>query len=600
MRIHSLRMTTEAGSGHPTSSLSAAEIVSALYFSVMHYDPANMDSFENDEFVLSKGHGSPILYAALAEAGVVPKEELTHLREFDSMLEGHPVPRIAGVRAATGSLGQGLSVGIGMATAMKLDQINRRVYVLLGDGEMAEGNVWEAMNLAPHLKLDNLVAIIDMNRLGQSDPTLYQWDSSAYAEKARAFGWETYEIDGHNISEILSTFEQAEKAGKPVMIVARTVKGKGVPFLENKEGMHGKAVGEDQIDEAIQAVEKARGEAVDYTPENFISANGGGRHTQPEYQIKTDYTRGQKEATRTGFGQALDKLGDQDDHIVALDGDVKGSSRTKFFFGDHPDRSIECYIDEQNMIAIATGLATRGKRPVAASFAAFLTRAFDQVRMAGYSDAKITISGSHTGVSIGQDGPSQMGLEDLAMMRSVHGSAVVCPSDAVSAEKLTAEAVAYDGISYVRTGRPKTEILYDNDAKFHIGGSAVLKSSQNDVATVVATGVPVAEALHAAEDLERDGINVRVIDCYSLKPVDRDTLIDAARDTKMVFTVEDHYRAGGLGETVAGVVAGYAPVEIRCVTKRPHSGSPDKLMAEQGIDRAGIAAMVRDKLEAVS
>jgi transketolase len=595
LRIHSLKMTTRAGSGHPTSCLSAAEIVSALFFHVMSYDPRRMDSLENDEFILSKGHAAPILYAALAEAGAIPQEDLDRLREFDSPLEGHPVPRVPGVRVATGSLGQGLSAGLGMALAMKMDRLDRRVYVLMGDGEMAEGAVWEALNLGPHLGLDNIVAVIDVNRLGQSEPTLYEWDLAAYAARGRAFGWEVYEVDGHSLPELLEAFDRARRAGKPVLVAARTVKGKGVPFLENKNGLHGKDVAEDRLGEALQAVE-ANLHPVDYAPGNFIRAGGRPASPPPDHRVQPEYRRGGKEATRAAFGKALDRLGRQDPDIVVLDGDVKNSTRTEQFFKDHPQRAIECYIGEQNMLGIAVGLAVRGKRPFTATFASFLTRAYDQLRMAAYSRARLVVVGSHAGVSIGQDGPSQMGLEDIAMMRSLFGSAVLSPADAVAAEKLTALCLAHGGIAYLRTARGETEVIYGNGEEFRLGGSRVLKSSDRDRAAIVATGVTVSEALQAARMLEEEEIRVRVVDCYSLKPIDRDALLAAARATGLVVTVEDHYLEGGLGEAVAAEVAGVAPVHRLGVHRMPHSGKPQELLAQQGIDRDGIARTVRELL----
>ncbi len=626
LRLHSLRMTTAAGSGHPTSCLSAAEIVSVLFFHVMRYDPAHMDSFDSDEFVLSKGHAAPVLYAALAEAGVIPEDQLQNLRKFDSPLEGHPVPRVPGVRVATGSLGQGLPAGIGMALAMKMDGLDRRVYVLLGDGEMAEGSVWEAINLAPHLRaeqggpdrggLDNLVAIVDMNRLGQSAPTMYGWDAEAYGSRARAFGWAVFEVDGHSVPQLREAFEAARKAGRPAMVVARTVKGKGVPFLENRDGLHGKPVGKDELDAALQAVE-ARLHPVDRQPANFIPSRpaADGRSTSDARRgetarvpvgaagvgtpaVQPGYRRGEKKATRAAFGRALVELGGQDPRIVALDGDVRNSTHTEEFFGKFPERSVECYIGEQDMIGIALGLAVRGWRPFAATFASFLTRAFDQLRMAAYSRAHLVLVGSHAGVAIGQDGPSQMGLEDIAQMRTLFGSAVLCPADAVAAEKLTAAAAGYEGIAYLRTGRTDTEVIYDNGEEFRIGGSRVLRSSERDAATVVATGVTVPEALQAAEALQAEGIALRVIDLYSLKPVDGDTLRAAARETGRLITVEDHYLEGGLGEAVAAEVAGLAPVVRLGVHRLPHSGKPEELLAEQGIDREGIARAVREAVRA--
>ena len=605
LRLHSLRMTSAAGSGHPTSSLSAAEIVSVLFFHVMHYDPAHLEALDNDEFVLSKGHAAPVLYAALAEAGVIPQEQLATLRRFDSPLEGHPVPRLPGVRVATGSLGQGLAAGVGMALAMKMERLDRRVYVLLGDGEMAEGSVWEALNLAPHLggthgRLDNLVAVVDMNRLGQSAPTMYGWNAEAYGSRARAFGWAVFEADGHSVPQLREAFDAARKAGRPALVVARTVKGKGVPFLEDKDGLHGKPVGKDELEAALKAVEASL-HPVDRRPANLIRSRpdpAGSRGGPPADRVEPRYRRGEKQATRAAFGRAMEELGGQDPRIVALDGDVRNSTHLEAFFGKFPERSVECYIGEQNLTGIALGLAVRGWRPVAATFASFLTRAFDQLRMAAYSRARLLLVGSHAGVAIGQDGPSQMGLEDIALMRTLFGSAVLCPADAVSAEKLTAAALAWEGIAYLRTGRSDTEVLYDNAEEFRIGGSRVLRRSERDAAAVVATGVTVPEALRAAETLHSEGIEVRVIDLYSLKPVDGETLREAARDTGRLITVEDHYLEGGLGEAVAAEVAGLAPVTRLGVHQMPHSGEPARLLAEQGIDREGIARAVREAVRA--
>ena len=591
LRIHSLESTTKAGSGHPTTCMSAAEIMSVLFFDVMRYDPSNLESFDNDEFVLSKGHAAPVLYAALAEAGAIPVADLATLRAFDSALEGHPIPgRAPGVRVATGSLGQGLSAAIGMALAMKQDGSDRRVYVLLGDGEMAEGSVWEAMNLAPHLGLDNLVAVVDVNRLGQSDPTMYEWDADAYARRAAAFDWQAEVVDGHDVAALQAALQGAVKAGKPCFISAKTKKGKGVSFLENADGMHGKAVGADQLDEARREIE-ARIVDTDERIANQIKASPNQTPAGPR-PIETSYELGAGVATRKAYGTALVKLGEQDDSMVVLDGDVKNSTFTEPFFERFPDRSVECFIAEQNMIGISLGLQARGRRAFAATFAAFLSRAYDNIRMASHSRADLKLAGSHTGVSIGEDGPSQMGLEDVAMMRAVAGSVVVCPADAVAAEKLTAECAAFHGVSYLRTARPDRPVIYANDEEFPVGGAKVLRSSDNDVATIVASGVTVAEALDAADRLATDGTSVRVIDCYSLKPIDGEALRDAAQVTGRVITVEDHYPEGGLGEAVAAAIAGVAPLTILAVSKATHSGKGGELMAEQGIDADGIVRAV--------
>ena len=592
LRLHSIRSTTKAKSGHPTSCLSSAEIIATLFFNVMNIDPKHMDYLDNDEFVLSKGHAAPILYAALAEAGVIPRDKLMTLREFDSELEGHPVPRIKGIRVATGSLGQGLSIGLGMAYAKRLLGIDRRVYVLLGDGEAAEGSIWEALNLAGKLKMSNLVAILDMNRLGQSEPTMFQWDWRAYAERVKAFGWNVTVCDGHDVKDLIRAFDEAKKSDKPFFIIAKTVKGKGVSFLENVEGRHGRALSEEELNKAEKEI-LPKIKDIDFQPQNFIEAKVP-IEPQKKYSIKTDYKIGDMVATRVAFGRALVKLGEQNDKVVVLDGDVKNSTFTIYFFDKFPERSIQCYIAEQNMVGMAVGLQTQGFDVFLSSFACFLTRAYDQIRMATYSRANLKIAGSHAGVSIGKDGPSQMGLEDLALFRALFGSIVLYPCDAVSAEKLTCEMANYENISYIRTTRPKTPVIYDNSEEFHIGGSKVLRWSKNDEVTVVAGGVTVHEALKAYEKLKAEGINIRVIDCYSVKPLDAETLIKASEETKHIITVEDHYPEGGIGEAVAAL--GLKP-HILAVRRMPHSGEPEELLAEQGIDAAGIIKKVKELVE---
>jgi len=596
LRKHSIMMTTEAGSGHATSSLSAAEIMSVLFFHEMNYDPRNMSALDNDEFVLSKGHASPALYSMLAGIGVISVEELLKLRSFDSALEGHPVPRIPGIRIATGSLGQGLSAGLGMALSMKLDGIKRRVYVLLGDAEMAEGSVWEAMNFASYLKLDNLIAIVDMNRLGQSAPTMFQWDSNTYVSRAQAFGWNTITVDGHSIEQLINAFNDAKKSNKPALIIAKTIKGKGVSFLEDKDGFHGKAVNKEDARKAIDELD-AKIKPVEWEPENFIQTSQRLIEKDKTKSLTTNYKLGDQVATREAYGKALEKLGEQDHGMVVLDGDVKNSTFTEFFFKKYPERSFECFIAEQNMIGTAVGLQARGKHVFLATFASFLTRAFDQMRMAAYSNANLKISGSHVGVSIGEDGPSQMGLEDLSMMRTLFNSVVLYPCDAVSAEKLTVGSANYDKISYIRTTRPKTPVIYNNEEEFEIGGSKVLRSSKDDKVTIVAAGITLHEAIKAADELNKEGINIRVIDAYSIKPLDKRTLLQAAIETYSIVTVEDHYPEGGLGEAVSGLVSNRCPVYMLCVKSMPHSGKPGELLAEQGIDKNGIIKKVKEILD---
>ncbi|MDE0445095.1 MAG: transketolase [Spirochaetaceae bacterium] len=614
LRIHSINMTSASASGHPTTCMSAAEIMSVLFFDEMRYDPRDPDALANDEFVLSKGHAAPVLYAAWAEAGTIPVAELQELRNFDSRLEGHPIPgRAPGVRVATGSLGQGLAAAIGMALAINHDGGGQRVYALLGDGEMAEGSVWEAMNLAPHLGVNNLCAILDMNRLGQSDPTLFGWDGAGYAAKAAAFGWHVHECDGHDVAALQAALAAARAADRPSFIVARTVKGKGVSFLEDHEAMHGKAVPEDQHVAALAEVQAriaaagtpklaaanpdqaAAGDSAPAAP--AAPAAAPAPPVPGPFTVTTSYEQGDKIATRKAYGAALAKLGAADPDMFVLDADVKNSTFTDAFFAAFPERSVECYIAEQNMIGIATGLQARGKRACAATFAAFLSRAYDQVRMAAHSHANLKLAGSHTGVSIGEDGASQMGLEDVSMLRAVLGSAVLCPADGVAAEKLTCLAANYDGVSYVRTARPDVAVIYGNDQEFALGGSKVLRSSLADRVTLVGAGVTLHEALAAADLLAGEGIAARVIDCYSIKPLDEATLRQAASDTEAIVTAEDHYPEGGLGEAVAAAVSGAgAAVHVQAVRRAPHSGKGAELLAEQGLDAAGIAAAARSAL----
>jgi transketolase len=592
LRLHSIRATTKAGSGHPTSCMSSAEIVATLFFKEMNVDPENLDYIDNDEFILSKGHAAPLLYAALAEAGAIPIEKILTLREFASELEGHPVPRLKGVRVGTGSLGQGLATGIGMAYAKKLRGIDRRVYVLLGDGEMAEGSVWEAINFAGRLGLSNLTAVTDVNRLGQSGPTMYEWEAEAYAERIAAFNWDVHMCDGHDVKELLEVFSKAKRSKKPSFIVAKTVKGKGVSFLENVDGRHGRPLTKEEQEKAINEI-TPRIRNIDYQPKNFVKATVPAKGPVTEYSIKTDYKLGEKVATRLAYGKALQKLGRTNKNVVVLDGDVQNSTYTINFFEEFPERSLQCFIAEQNMVSTAVGLQTHGFDVFFSSFACFLTRAYDQLRMAAYSRANLKVTGSHAGISIGEDGPSQMGLEDLGMFRSLMSSIVLYPCDAVSSEKLTCLMANYRGISYLRTTRPATPVIYDNKEEFALGGSKVLRQTRNDKATIVAAGVTVHEALKAYDKLKQDNIAVRIIDCYSVKPLDEATLRKAAKETGHLVTVEDHYAEGGLGEAVASL--GLQP-RIVAVRKMPHSGPSEMLMAEQGIDAEGIIKEVKKVL----
>jgi transketolase len=600
LRILSVRATTAAGSGHPTSCLSAADIVATLFFSVMRFDPKNPKNRNNDRFVLSKGHAAPILYAAWAEAGAFKTDDLLQLRTLQSDLEGHPTPRLNFVDVATGSLGQGLPAGIGIAlNAKRLDHSGSRTYVLMGDGESVEGSNWEAAELAMHFQLDNLCAIIDVNRLGQSDPTILQHDIEAYRARWSGFGWNALPVDGHDIPALLNAFDQAAQTkGRPTIVLARTLKGKGVSFVEDKMDWHGKPFKKGpEADKALAELNAAflpnghppeirRPETPSQPAEKSLVLELESKSKRTNV-VPPDYVPTDTVATREAFGAALMRLGESNPLVVVLDADVKNSTFTDKFGKQFPNRFFENFIAEQNMVGAAVGLASQGKIPFAATFACFLTRAYDFIRMAAISHSNIKLMGSHVGVSIGEDGPSQMGLEDLAMMTAQPGVVILYPSDAVCTHWLTALAAEHQGMVYIRTGRPKAPILYKNDEQFTIGGSKVLRQSPADKITVVGAGVTVFEALKAHEELAKVGIAIRVIDLYSVKPVDRETLLSCARATQnTILTVEDHYKHGGLGDMVLSAVGSEGiKVHKMAVTEIPHSGKPEEL-----IDRYGISA----------
>lgn len=596
LRIDSILSTTKADSGHPTSCASAADIVATLFFAVMRYDPQRPHHLGNDRFILSKGHAAPLLYAAWAQAGVIEHEELLKLRTWESDLEGHPTPRLPFVDVATGSLGQGLSAGLGMAwNAKYLDRTRVRAYVLLGDGEMAEGSVWEAIELAPQLRLDNLCAIADINRLGQSGPAMLQHDIAAYAARWSAFGWHIIVVDGHNLSELLAAFDEAERIeGRPTVILARTIKGKGIPSAEDLPGKHGKPLNSEDEHQAIQALKSHIAPGI---PEPAIRkpepVKNGTALIRP--MPEPSYQKGSEIATRTAFGEAMANLGKVNPLVVGLDGDVKDSSKMEMFAKEFPDRFLECYIAEQNMVGAAVGLAACGKIPFAATFACFLTRAHDFIRMAAIGNANIKLVGSHAGVSIGQDGPSQMGLEDIAMVATQPNTVVLYPADAVATHACVAAAAAHRGMVYVRTTRGKTPVLYPNDEQFPIGGCKVLRSSGSDQLTIVAAGITLFEALKAYEQLKAKGISARVIDLYSVKPIDAATLMECVRATSgRLFTVEDHYIHGGLGDAVLGAV-GHERIRVHKLAVRdiPHSGKPGELLDHYGISARTIVETVK-------
>lgn len=597
LRVDSVRASAAAGSGHPTSSMSAADLMAVLFAHHFRYDFDRPAHPGNDRFVLSKGHASPLMYAAYKAAGAVDDEELLTFRTLGSRLEGHPTPRqLPWVETATGSLGQGLPVGVGIALAgRRLDRSGYRVWVLCGDSELAEGSVWEAAEHAGHEHLDNLTAIVDVNRLGQRGPTRHGHDLDAYARRFQAFGWHTVEVDGHDVDAIDRAYGEAESTkGQPTAIIARTLKGKGVADIEDREGLHGKPLknADDAIEE-LGGVRDLRVRVQEPPAARILHAVRSGHLELPRWD------KGSPEegvATRDAYGQALTALGTGRGDIVALDGEVGDSTRTELFAKEHPDRYFECYIAEQQMVAAAVGLAARGWVPYAGTFAAFLTRAHDFVRMASISGAGVNLVGSHAGVAIGQDGPSQMGLEDLAMMRAVHGSTVLYPCDANQTAHLVAAMADLDGIRYLRTGRGESPVLYGPDEEFPVGGSKVLRSSADDRMTVVAAGVTVPEALKAAEALEREGIRVRVIDLYSVKPVDAATLRQAAEDTGCLLTVEDHHEEGGLGDAVLDAFTDGRPVPrlVRlAVRTMPGSASPEEQLHAAGIDAESIAAAGR-------
>ena len=605
LRIDSIRCTTAAGSGHPTSSMSAADLMAVLMTKYLHYDFNNPQNPNNDHLIFSKGHASPLLYSLYKAAGAISDDELLTLRKFGSRLEGHPTPVLPWVDVATGSLGQGLPIGVGIALVAKyVEKLPYKIFVLLGDSEMAEGSIWEALDHASHYKLDNLIGILDCNRLGQRGETELGWNTAAYAERAKAFGWTPIVIDGHNYEEIDHAFSHATEAsnGQPTLIIAKTMKGKGVSFLENKEGWHGKALSKEQAEQAIQELgPQARSQV--YQVPRPAPAQPAPEPAKKPLELPT-YKVGETQATRKAYGEALRALGASNPDVLAVDGEVSNSTHAEDFAKAYPDRFFEQYISEQQMVAAAVGMSVRHKIPFASTFAAFFTRAYDFIRMAAISRANIRLCGSHAGVSIGEDGPSQMALEDLAMMRAVYGSTVLYPCDANQTAHLVAEMAAHEGIVYLRTTREKTPIIYSPDEAFTIGGSKVVRQSEKDEATVVAAGITLHEALKAYDQLKSQGILVRVIDAYSVKPIDAETLFAAAEEAGNKFiTVEDHWPEGGLGEAVMAAFSersGPQPQIVKlAVQSMPGSGKPAELLEEAGISAHHIVQAVRALVRSV-
>ncbi len=594
LRVDSIRATSAAGSGHPTSALSAADLLAVLWAKHLRFDFDQPQHPNRDRLVFSKGHASPLLYALYRAAGIVSEAELMTLRQMGSRLEGHPVPRLPGIEVATGSLGQGLPIAVGMALAGKyLDRLPYRVWVLLGDSEMAEGSVWEALEKANYYKLTNLIGILDVNRLGQSRETEFGWNTEAYTLRARTLGWETVTVDGHDLEGIDQVLALAQgERDRPLLIVARTVKGCGVAAVENQNGRHGKALDDETMTTGIEKLGGVRHLQVKPQPPEEVAP---APQPAPTDIILPKYDAAMQVATRMAYGETLRALGARPD-VLVLDAEVSNSTYSELFAEAYPDRYFEMWVAEQQMVAAAVGLATTGRVVFSSTFAAFLTRAYDFIRMAAVSRSNIRLCGSHAGVAIGEDGPSQMGLEDLSMMRSIHGSTVLYPCDGNQTAKLVRAMADQPGISYIRTTRGKTPIIYTPDEDFRPGGSKVVRSTGNDQVTLVGAGITLHEALKAADMLFDEGISVRVIDAYSIKPIDAETLRHAARETHGLVVSEDHWASGGLGDAVLEV---FADEDIRprviklAVREMPGSGTPEEQLDAVGIGCRHIVEAAR-------
>ena len=612
VRYDIVTMTTTAGSGHPTSSLSATDLMTTLFFKYIHVDVDHPKSIVNDRVIFSKGHASPLLFALWHVAGVISDKELMTYRTFGSRLEGHPTPRFPYVDVATGSLGQGLAVGVGEALALRIKNLSAspHIFILMGDGELAEGSVWEAAMIAGYTKTKNCIAIVDVNRLGQSGATMEGWDTKTYQVRFEAFGWNTIVIDGHDLKEIDVAFQKAvEYKNGPVAIIAKTVKGKGISFLEDTEGWHGKTLTKEQCDAAIaelgtidtsfegmikkpeiQEMHEKKSTTQSKNPDLHITSCIHDMDTQPC-------------ATREAFGKTLAALGAVYPELVVIDGDVNNSTYTKFFKDQFPERFFEGFIAEQTMVGMAMGAATFGLLPVVSTFASFLSRAADQFRMAAISGTRMIVNGSHVGVSIGADGPSQMGVEDIALFRALPQTVVLQPADAISAGFLTACACQQDHITYIRTMRSSLPNMYHEHDQFTVGGSHVFLEKtageiQKKVVTIIVSGVTVHEALHAKQQLEKEGIPVRVIDCYSIKPMDEKTIIAAFADSTTLIIAEDHVPQGGLGEAVLSVLSYYhvdtmPTIHHLAVRKPPMSGSMEELLQYEEIDASAMIAAAK-------
>lgn len=604
LRIHSIRATNASNSGHPTSCCSIAEVMSTLFFYAMKYNAEKPRDPNNDRFILSKGHAAPVLYAAWAEVGIYSAQELLNLRKLDSDLEGHPTPRLPFVDVATGSLGQGLSCAAGMAYVGKyIDHASYRVYCLIGDGESAEGSVWEALHFSSHYQLDNLVAVFDINRLGQSEATSLQHRMDVYDQRLKAFGWNTYVVDGHDVESLCKAFYEASLVkGRPTCILAKTFKGKGLPGIEDMDNWHGKPLG-DKADEYIALIEK---QIVNVGPHGFSPSLPTEELSNiPFGNLRLSeapgYKLGEKVATRLAYGTGLAKLGKNNKRVLALDGDTKNSTFSIKLKEVDPKQYLECFIAEQNLAGVSIGCAARNRTVTFAStFACFFSRAFDQLRMGAISQTDANFCGSHAGISIGEDGPSQMGLEDLALFRSIPGSTVFYPSDAVSTERAVELAANTKGLCYIRTSRPNISVLYGNEEEFQIGKAKIVRESARDQVTVVGACVTLEEALKAAAELEAEGIGIRVLDLFTIKPLDTSTLIFSARKTGgRIVVVEDHYPEGGIGEAVAAAVSGERDFVVKrlAVSGIPRSGKPEELLDLFGISSRHIVNAVKELLK---
>ncbi|XP_052823477.1 transketolase [Octopus bimaculoides] len=603
LRMHSIKATDASNSGHPSSCSSAAEIMSVLFFHTMKYDIKNPRGASNDRFILSKGHAAPILYAAWAEAGLFPTEDLLNLRKITSDLEGHPTPRLNFIDVGTGSLGQGLSIAAGMAyTGKYFDKADYRVYCLIGDGESAEGSIWEAMAFASYYKLDNLVAILDVNRLGQSDPTPLQHDVEVYKKRCEAFGWNTCITDGHDVDSLCKVFHQASLVeGKPTCIVAKTLKGKYIPGVEDLENWHGKPLTKNS-EGALTHLKNLLNNPGPHqltikSPEKTIPETD---LSQVKLSELPAYELGQQVATRAAYGTALVKIGKSCKYVVAMDGDTKNSTFSQTFMKAFPDRFIECYIAEQNLVGVGIGCACRNRAiPFISTFACFLSRAFDQIRMGAISQTNANFCGSHAGISIGEDGPSQMALEDIAMFRSIPGSTVFYPSDAVSCERAIELAARTKGICFIRTSRPSVPVIYKNDEQFNVGQAKIIRQAPGDKVTVVGACVTLLEAVRAADLLASENVSITIVDPFTVKPIDGKTIYECAKKTNgKILTVEDHYAEGGLGEAVCSAVSGYPNVIVKklSVLEVPRSGKSAELMEKYGISANCIVKAVHQMM----